>query len=270
MWLEGANDVIAQHLSISLYLTTEIARYAVFIGPVIAYIVTKRICLGLQRKDAAMLLHGYETGIIYQRPRRRVRRAARAGVGGHEGRARGQGGPLRCRWRRVRTTTAVCCPGHPGPRRQAAAGPEPRGHRERPAPGGQRPRAQRARQRARHERHGTQDGPVTPSAPPSPPGRAGRPVLGQGSPEDLGRSLRNSAVRSPGHDLVPRGPDRPAAFSSEGCRRPREVQAATGWLPCGLTRTASPVALPASSRASPGSRSSSHRPTSRRPGCPPR
>jgi ubiquinol-cytochrome c reductase cytochrome b subunit len=68
MWLEGANDVIAQHLSISLYTTTEIARYAVVIGPVVAYIATKRICLGLQRKDAQMLLHGYETGIIYQRP----------------------------------------------------------------------------------------------------------------------------------------------------------------------------------------------------------
>jgi ubiquinol-cytochrome c reductase cytochrome b subunit len=68
MWLEGANDVIAQHLNISLYTTTEIARYAVVIGPVVAYIATKRICLGLQRKDAQMLLHGYETGIIYQRP----------------------------------------------------------------------------------------------------------------------------------------------------------------------------------------------------------
>jgi ubiquinol-cytochrome c reductase cytochrome b subunit len=68
MWLEGANDVIADHFNISLYLTTEIARYAVVIGPIVAYIVTKRICLGLQRKDAEMLLHGYETGIIYQRP----------------------------------------------------------------------------------------------------------------------------------------------------------------------------------------------------------
>ena len=68
MWLEGANDVIADHLNISLYTTTEIARWAVFIGPVIAYILTKRICLGLQRKDANMLLHGYETGVIYQRP----------------------------------------------------------------------------------------------------------------------------------------------------------------------------------------------------------
>jgi ubiquinol-cytochrome c reductase cytochrome b subunit len=67
-WLEGANDVIADHLYISLYVTTEIARYAVFIGPVVAYIVTKRICLGLQRKDLHLLEHGVETGIIRQLP----------------------------------------------------------------------------------------------------------------------------------------------------------------------------------------------------------
>jgi ubiquinol-cytochrome c reductase cytochrome b subunit len=68
LWLEGANDVIADHLSISLYVTTEIARYAIFIGPVVAYWVTKRICLGLQRKDMHLLEHGVETGIIRQLP----------------------------------------------------------------------------------------------------------------------------------------------------------------------------------------------------------
>jgi ubiquinol-cytochrome c reductase cytochrome b subunit len=68
LWAEGANDVIADHLDISLYLTTEIARYAIFIGPVVAYIVTKRICLGLQRKDLRLLEHGVETGIIRQLP----------------------------------------------------------------------------------------------------------------------------------------------------------------------------------------------------------
>jgi ubiquinol-cytochrome c reductase cytochrome b subunit len=68
LWLEGANDVIADHLSISLYLTTEIARYAIFIAPVVAYWVTKRICLGLQRKDLHLLEHGVETGIIRQLP----------------------------------------------------------------------------------------------------------------------------------------------------------------------------------------------------------
>jgi ubiquinol-cytochrome c reductase cytochrome b subunit len=68
MWLEGANDIVAYKLNISLYLTTEIARYAIFIGPVVAYWVTKRICLGLQRKDVHLLEHGVETGIIRQLP----------------------------------------------------------------------------------------------------------------------------------------------------------------------------------------------------------
>jgi hypothetical protein len=48
--------------------TTWIARIAIFAGPVIAYWVTKRICLGLQRKDAHLLEHGVETGIIRQLP----------------------------------------------------------------------------------------------------------------------------------------------------------------------------------------------------------
>jgi ubiquinol-cytochrome c reductase cytochrome b subunit len=68
LWLEGANDVIADHLNISLYLTTEIARYAIIIGPIVAYWVTKRICLGLQRKDLRLLEHGVETGIVRQLP----------------------------------------------------------------------------------------------------------------------------------------------------------------------------------------------------------
>ncbi|HEV2242789.1 MAG TPA: ubiquinol-cytochrome c reductase cytochrome b subunit [Streptosporangiaceae bacterium] len=67
-WLEGANDVIADQLNISLYVTTEIARWAIFIGPVAAYWLTKRTCLGLQRKDLHLLEHGVETGIIRQLP----------------------------------------------------------------------------------------------------------------------------------------------------------------------------------------------------------
>jgi ubiquinol-cytochrome c reductase cytochrome b subunit len=68
LWLEGANDVIAQQLNISLYLVTWIARIAVFVVPVLAYIITKRICLGLQLKDLHLLEHGLETGIIRQLP----------------------------------------------------------------------------------------------------------------------------------------------------------------------------------------------------------
>ena len=68
LWLEGANDVIADQLQIPLFTLTWIARFAVFLGPVVAYWVTKRICLGLQRKDAHLLEHGVETGIIRQLP----------------------------------------------------------------------------------------------------------------------------------------------------------------------------------------------------------
>jgi ubiquinol-cytochrome c reductase cytochrome b subunit len=45
-----------------------IARVAIFVVPIGAYFVTKRICLGLQRKDAGLLTHGLETGIIRQLP----------------------------------------------------------------------------------------------------------------------------------------------------------------------------------------------------------
>ena len=68
LWLEGANDVVADHLQIPLFVTTEIARWAIFIAPVVAYWLTKRICLGLQRKDLHLLEHGVETGIIRQLP----------------------------------------------------------------------------------------------------------------------------------------------------------------------------------------------------------
>jgi len=68
LWLEGANDIISDQLQIPLYTLTWIARFAVFLGPIVAYWVTKRICLGLQRKDAHLLEHGVETGIIEQLP----------------------------------------------------------------------------------------------------------------------------------------------------------------------------------------------------------
>jgi len=68
LWLEGANDLFAEHFDIPLYVTTIVARYAIFIMPAITYFVTKRICLGLQRKDAHLLEHGVETGIIRQLP----------------------------------------------------------------------------------------------------------------------------------------------------------------------------------------------------------
>ncbi|GAB3679992.1 cytochrome bc complex cytochrome b subunit [Actinocorallia lasiicapitis] len=68
LWLAGANDVIADKFSVSLYGTTYFFRVAIFVGPVLAFIITKRICLGLQRSDAATMDHGYESGVITMSP----------------------------------------------------------------------------------------------------------------------------------------------------------------------------------------------------------
>jgi ubiquinol-cytochrome c reductase cytochrome b subunit len=68
LWVEGANDVVADKLQIPLYTVTWIARVMVFVGPAVAFIVTRRICLGLQRKDRGLIEHGLETGIIRQLP----------------------------------------------------------------------------------------------------------------------------------------------------------------------------------------------------------
>ena len=68
LWAEGANDVIADYTQIPLYTVTWIARVLVFVGPAIAFYVTRRICIGLQRKDRELLEHGLETGIIRQLP----------------------------------------------------------------------------------------------------------------------------------------------------------------------------------------------------------
>jgi ubiquinol-cytochrome c reductase cytochrome b subunit len=68
LWAEGANDLLANYFNVPLYWITWAARVGIFVGPAIAYIVTKRICIGLQRKDNRLIEHGVETGIIRQLP----------------------------------------------------------------------------------------------------------------------------------------------------------------------------------------------------------
>ncbi|MFC7330383.1 cytochrome b [Marinactinospora rubrisoli] len=68
LWLAGSNDILSETFSINLYLTTWIFRVSVIAGPIVAFIVTKRICLGLQRRDRETLEHGYESGTIEQLP----------------------------------------------------------------------------------------------------------------------------------------------------------------------------------------------------------
>ncbi|MEV0948322.1 cytochrome bc complex cytochrome b subunit [Rhodococcus sp. NPDC049939] len=66
--LSCINDIIAYHLNISLNATTWMGRIGMVLLPPIAYFVTYRFCLGLQRSDREVLEHGIETGIIKRMP----------------------------------------------------------------------------------------------------------------------------------------------------------------------------------------------------------
>ncbi|KOX26402.1 MULTISPECIES: cytochrome b [unclassified Streptomyces] len=68
MLVGGGNDLWATHFHLSLNSITWFVRIFFFAGPVIAFIVTKRICLGLQRRDKDKVLHGRESGIIKRLP----------------------------------------------------------------------------------------------------------------------------------------------------------------------------------------------------------
>jgi ubiquinol-cytochrome c reductase cytochrome b subunit len=68
LWLAGANDVLADKFHVSLFATTWFFRVAFFVAPFLAFVITKRICLGLQRKDADVIGHGVESGVILMSP----------------------------------------------------------------------------------------------------------------------------------------------------------------------------------------------------------
>jgi ubiquinol-cytochrome c reductase cytochrome b subunit len=68
LMISGGNDVIADKFDISLNAMTWIGRIGVIILPPIAYVLTYRICLGLQMHDREVLEHGIETGVLRRLP----------------------------------------------------------------------------------------------------------------------------------------------------------------------------------------------------------
>jgi ubiquinol-cytochrome c reductase cytochrome b subunit len=62
--LAGSNDIIATQFHLSINDITQVFRVLIFVAPVVAFWITKRLCLGLQRKDRELVLHGHETGRI--------------------------------------------------------------------------------------------------------------------------------------------------------------------------------------------------------------
>jgi ubiquinol-cytochrome c reductase cytochrome b subunit len=66
--INGGNDIIATHFDLSINQIMWMTRIGVLVLPPIAFVVTKRICLSLQRADRELVLHGRETGTLLRLP----------------------------------------------------------------------------------------------------------------------------------------------------------------------------------------------------------
>ncbi|MBD8869133.1 cytochrome bc1 complex cytochrome b subunit [Nocardioides donggukensis] len=64
LWAAGGNDILAVIFHLNLNHITYFMRGAVFVVPILVFMLTRRWCISLQRQDNETLLHGYETGII--------------------------------------------------------------------------------------------------------------------------------------------------------------------------------------------------------------
>ncbi len=64
----SGNDIMAIKLGMSINDLTWFFRIGFFVLPLLAFWVTKRICLSLQRRDRDTVLHGRETGTIVRAP----------------------------------------------------------------------------------------------------------------------------------------------------------------------------------------------------------
>jgi len=68
LWAAGGNDILATTFHQNLNHITYFMRVAIFVVPVIVFMVAKRWCISLQRHDNETLLHGYESGVIMRSP----------------------------------------------------------------------------------------------------------------------------------------------------------------------------------------------------------
>jgi ubiquinol-cytochrome c reductase cytochrome b subunit len=68
LFLGGGNDIIADKFDMSINVLTRIFQVSLFVVPPLVFVITKRICYGLQRRDHDTLHHGHESGTIKMLP----------------------------------------------------------------------------------------------------------------------------------------------------------------------------------------------------------
>lgn len=68
LWAAAANDQMAVRFHLSVNDVTEFFRVAVLAGPVLAFVLTRWLCLGLLERESDEAEHGRETGRIVRTP----------------------------------------------------------------------------------------------------------------------------------------------------------------------------------------------------------
>ena len=68
LWAAASSDLMATHFKVTIEGVIHVLQVLFFLGPVLAFFITKRVCLGLQKKDRDIALHGYESGRIVRLP----------------------------------------------------------------------------------------------------------------------------------------------------------------------------------------------------------
>jgi ubiquinol-cytochrome c reductase cytochrome b subunit len=68
LWGAGSADIVTTQFHLPLELVVTFFQLALLIVPPLAFMLTRRVCLALRKRDREVVLHGYETGRIVRLP----------------------------------------------------------------------------------------------------------------------------------------------------------------------------------------------------------
>lgn len=68
LWAAASSDVMSYFFKWNVFLVTHVLQIGLILFPILAFTITKRTALALQRKDRELALHGVETGHVIRFP----------------------------------------------------------------------------------------------------------------------------------------------------------------------------------------------------------
>lgn len=68
LWAAGSADLIATQFGVTFEGVIGVLQATLVLGPAVGFVVARRVCPGLQRRDRDILEHGFETGRIVRLP----------------------------------------------------------------------------------------------------------------------------------------------------------------------------------------------------------